>query len=183
MTSEWLREWLLDVGPNVSTPALERLIEMMKENSSLLLRGRFSNAQGGGCLVEHAGRSVFPDSDTPGVDFLNWVGLANWSHLIVAWDSSKPGSNFEKKLLRVLETELWLRNGDHHEAEGESGCRGALDRDVFRHHPYRSCGHHGLLPKGVVGAMGRHSSDERDDGYVGRLDNCVCCAGHGGSLY
>lgn len=127
MRPETKRELLLYWLPAMPDRGLDQLIPLLKERSSLLLRGAFRDDYGGSCVVHRLGESILeqrslflhsgaPEDSNGAVDFQHpgkyfvekEVGLEHWwdSWVLYEWDT-RPG--FAVEFLAVLKREQFYR--------------------------------------------------------------------------
>lgn len=96
LSQECVRELRSSWLPNITDPALRRLVELLEKNSPLLIHGAFSRAVPMGCLATQAGwnhpHTAGLNQDA-GVVWLHFVAGLNpaTSQVIKAWDGA--GSN------------------------------------------------------------------------------------------
>ncbi len=109
---EFESRWL----PHVTTAGLVRLIELLEQDSPLLIAGSFIAAAAQGCLATHIAwhhpRTAHLDDEDAGVLWLTRVAGLNpaTSAMITAWDdggASDPA--FRVALLQVCRCELARR--------------------------------------------------------------------------
>lgn len=104
----WLREWFVHLLPHAPTRGLRVLYRHLRADSGRVIRGRFNDPGGSGCLVEWLGRA-HPECrnlEHPGCAFLDLAGLTDGSSFVEEWDKNPA---FRGELLTILRDELRLR--------------------------------------------------------------------------
>jgi hypothetical protein len=128
LSNECVREldsvWL----PNITDTGLDRLIDLLKKGSPLLIHGCFTRAVPMGCLATHVAwnhpRTAHLTVDA-GIFWLNRVARLNpaTSHVIREWDThGSQNWDMRSELLVILEEERRRR----HEKEVPAASRVAL---------------------------------------------------------
>jgi hypothetical protein len=111
LSGDFVRELRTRWLPNVSDAGLDRVIDLLRKGSPLLVHGRFTAALPMGCLASHIGwhhPEVCHRTTDAGILWLTRVARLNpaTSHVIRTWDSVGPRDwPFRESLTALLEAE------------------------------------------------------------------------------
>jgi hypothetical protein len=115
LTADFVQELRTAWLPNVNDAGLDRIVDLLRQGSPLLVHGRFTAALPQGCLATHVAwhhPAVGHRTHDAGILWLSRVAGLNpaTSHVIQAWDRYGPRDwGFRSELLALLEEEQAAR--------------------------------------------------------------------------
>jgi hypothetical protein len=127
LSAECIRELRTQWLPNLTDVGLNRLIELLEQDSPLLIHGSFARALPMGCLATHAAwhhPATAHLSDEAGISWLNQIARLNpaTSEVIRSWDSSQSRWQLRREMLAIFRQERASR----HENQLRPTCVGVL---------------------------------------------------------